>query len=463
MNLKKVITLLLTASMAAGSMMGCGSSAETKTASSVAVPSAAVSTEAAKTTSSTAPAKTAADNKRYDGVTITLLKDSDTVADGIKAVIAAAEKKYGFTIETEDRVGGDEGDNIIKTRLASGEMSDICLYNSGSLLAALNPSEYFEDLSKEDFVSTLDETYLSTVTVDGKVYGVPVSSTQVGAILYYKPDYEKLGLQVPKTWTEFIANCDKLKAAGKTAMIGTFGDSWTSQVMFLGDEYNVEAANSTFPKDFEAGKAKYATTPAATKSFQKLLDVQKYYNKDYLSAKYDDGCDMLPNGEGTHWVMLTQALSNMYSLYPDKMKDIGVFAIPGDSADFNGLTVWEPSSFYVNKNCKNKDAVMAFLKFYVSKEGLDTYASVIKPDGPYCVKGYALPSDAYEAVKNDMQPYFDAGKTGTALEFKTSVKGSSCPAICQEVGSGQISAAEAAKAYDEDCEKQAAQLGLKWK
>ena len=98
MNLKKVITLLLTASMAAGSMMGCGSSAETKTASSVAVPSAAVSTEAAKTTSSTAPAKTAADNKRYDGVTITLLKDSDTVADGIKAVIAAAEKNMDLPL-----------------------------------------------------------------------------------------------------------------------------------------------------------------------------------------------------------------------------------------------------------------------------------------------------------------------------------------------------------------------------
>ena len=58
------------------------------------------------------------------------------------------------------------GDNIVKTRLAAGEMADLCLYNSGSLLNALNPAEYFIDISNEDFIDKLDETYKSTVTVE---------------------------------------------------------------------------------------------------------------------------------------------------------------------------------------------------------------------------------------------------------------------------------------------------------
>lgn len=456
MKLKKLAAFMLTGAMIGGVLTGCGSGGSDAGGGAAAAETAGTAAEVS------ADGENGAGAKPYEGVTLTLLKDSDIVDDGINAVIALAEEQLGLKVEVEQRVGGADGDNIVKTRLASGDMADICLYNSGSLLNALNPSEYFLDLSGEDFVANYDETYKETVTIDGATYGVPVASTQAGAILYYKPHYEELGLTVPKTWDEFLSNCEKLKAAGKTAMIGTFGDSWTSQVCYLGDNYNVIVANPTFAEDFEAGTAKYATTPEGVASFQKLLDVNQYYNEDYIAATYDDGCDMLANGEGTHWIMLSQALGNIYSLYPEEIDNIGVFGIPGDNADDSGLTVWMPSSLYVNKNAGNMDAVLDFMRLYVSDAGLDAYAGVIKADGPYCIKGYELPDDAYEAVRTDMQKYFDEDKTCTALEFMTSVKGANCPAICQEVGSGQTTAAEAAAAYDEDCKKQAVQLGLNW-
>ena len=44
------------------------------------------------------------------------------------------------TFAFETRPQGAEGDNITKTRLATGEMIDVFWYNSGSLLKALNPS-----------------------------------------------------------------------------------------------------------------------------------------------------------------------------------------------------------------------------------------------------------------------------------------------------------------------------------
>lgn len=171
---------------------------------------------------------------------------------------------------------------------------------------------------------------------------------------------------------------------------------------------------------------------------------------------------MIVNGEGAHWIILTQALSNIYELYGEDVNKVGVFAVPGDDANDNGLTVWMPTSWYGNKNSDKVDDIKRFMEFYISDEALDAYTSAILPDGPYCVKGYELPDNAYDAVKQE-QAYFDAGKTSTALEFQTAVKGSNCPAICQECGSGQTTAEEAAKAYDEDCLKQAVQLGLDWK
>jgi raffinose/stachyose/melibiose transport system substrate-binding protein len=466
MKLKKLSALLLSTVLIMSSLTGCSSSGSKKTDSNAGTTanSADVDTAETATTAETADnADSASEAKKYDGVTLTVLKDSNSTDLGFNAVLEKATEKLGIKFEVEKYVGGPDGDNIIKTRLASGEMSDICIYNSGSMFAALNPTEYFADISSEEAVSHLDDTYKSTVTVDGGVYGVPFSSAQAGAILYYKPDYEELGLSVPKTWNDFLANCDALKKAGKTALIGTVGDSWTSQLIFLGDNFNVLAAAPDFPAKFEAGEAKYATTEAGLMSFKKMADVQKYYNEDYLAATYDDGVDMLANGEGSQWVMLTQSLSSMYSLYPDKVKDIGVFAIPGEDANSNGLTVWMPTSLYVNNNSKNKEAALAFINFYTTSEALDAYTSAVLPDGPYLIKGYSLPDNAYDAVKTDMQAYFDAGKTQVALEFLTSVKGANCPAICQEVGTGQATAEDAAKAYDEDCKKQAVQLGLEWK
>jgi raffinose/stachyose/melibiose transport system substrate-binding protein len=185
-------------------------------------------------------------------------------------------------------------------------------------------------------------------------------------------------------------------------------------------------------------------------------------NEDHMATTYDDGCDMMANGEAAQWIILTSALSNMNELYgADVVNKIGCFAIPGDDENNVGLTIWEPNAMYLNKNSEAKDAAEALMQFWISKAGLDTLAAAEPPVGPYVVKNYDLPDDVYTAVK-DMNGYVASGQNGTALEFKTAVKGANCASICQELASGQTTAEEAAAKYDEDCKKQAVQLGLDW-
>ena len=431
MKWKKMSAILLAGTLIAGAVGGCGNSTSDNT-----------DPEQPAEVSDTS-------GKEFDGVTVTLLKNIEVPDEGIDAVIELAREKLGLTVEVEERVGGADGDNIVKTRLASGDMADICVYNSGSLFMALNPSEYFYDISDQEFVSKYEDAYMSTVSVDGAVYGIPQTSTQLGGIIYSKPIYEELNLEIPDTWDEFLSNCEKIKEAGYIASLATYGDGWSVQVPYLADNYCVLAENPDFPEKFEAGEAKY-------------VDMQPYFNEDFLSAVYEDGIELMANGEAGHWVMLTQALAEVYALYPENVNDLGVFAIPGDDADNVGITVWQPDSLYINKNTENIDAVLAFMNLYVSDEGLDAYASALKPNGPYVIKGHELPDDAYAGVK-ETQVYFDEGKIVNALEFMTAVKGSNCAAICQEAASGQTTAKEAAAFYDEDCMKQAIQLGLDWK
>lgn len=458
----KVLAVLLGVTMLASMLGGCGDTGKSNEGADEQKPSTEDASEQQDDSKEDAEEGTSSGEKPFEGVTITLAKDNLSSSEGVEAVIALAKEKLGLTVEMEIVPSGPEGDNLIRTRMASGDLPDIQMYNAGALFYALNPEEYFMDLTGEPFIETLDENFIKATSVNGKAFGIPMHATQAGAILYYKPIYEELNLEIPKTWDEFLANCEAIKAAGKTAMIGTCADSWTMQLIFFGDNYNALKKAPEFPEKFDAGEMKFATTPAFVESFNKYVDLIGYYNEDYVAATYNDGCEMLATGQGAHYPALTQVLSNIGELYPEAINDIGVFGVPGDDPDDQGLTMWVPTAFYASKNTEKPEAVKAFMELYVSQEGLDAYCAVEMPFGPVAVKGYELPDNVYPAVKEDMMAYVNAGKTELNLGDLVQVKGLECPAICVEAAMGEISGEEAAAAYDEDCKKQAIQMGLNW-
>ena len=78
-----------------------------------------------------------AETAENEEVTITMMIGNDQDTTGLDAVFALAEEKLGIHVEVENRV--DE--TVLKTRLASGDATDIVVYNSGALLAAQNPAD----------------------------------------------------------------------------------------------------------------------------------------------------------------------------------------------------------------------------------------------------------------------------------------------------------------------------------
>ena len=397
--------------------------------------------------------------------TLTFLIDNapNTVA-AAEAVVADFEAANpDINIEIETRPGGGEGDNIIKTRLATQTMADVFLYNSGSLFQAINPAQFLVDLTNEPWQADVQNSFKQVVTApDGSVRGAPFGTAMGGGIFYNKPIYEELGLSVPKTWDEFMANNEAIKAAGKVAVIQTYGATWTSQLFVLADYYNVSAKDSSFASRYTAGEAKFATDPAALRGFEKLQAVYEagYLNEDFGAATYEDGVRMIATGEGAHYPMLTFATGAMSEGFPDNIDDVGFFAQPGDDPALNGLTVWMPAGVYVPQTTPNLDAAKKFVAFVASVPGCDAQTRAGSGTGPYLVNGCTLPEDVPPAV-SDLLPYFgEGGQNGPALEFLSPIKGPALEQITVEVGSGIRSAADGAALYDEDVRKQAQQLGL---
>jgi raffinose/stachyose/melibiose transport system substrate-binding protein len=400
------------------------------------------------------------------GVTLTFMVDnSDTnsrMADGLAKEFNA--KNPGITVKVETRPQGTEGDNLVKTRLSTGDMTDVFQYNSGSLLQALAPAKNLAPLGDQPWAAQLDENFKITVTAEGQLFGAPFGTYNAGAILYNRVVYDRLGLRVPKTWADFMANNAKIKAAGVAPVIQSYGETWTSQLFVLGDFHNVTAAQPDFAEKYTANQAKYASTPAALAGFQHLQQVHDagFVNKDFASAKLNDAVEKLAEGEGAHYPILSGVISQLVSAFPERKDQIGLFPIPGDDAAKNGLTVWAPAGVYLPAGTTGDKLAAAkkFLAFVASPDGCAAQAAATVVNGPFAVQGCTLPADVPQVVK-DMQTYISTpGASGLALEFVSPVKGPALEQICVEVGSGIRKAADGAKLYDDDVKKQAQQLGL---
>jgi raffinose/stachyose/melibiose transport system substrate-binding protein len=96
---------------------------------------------------------------KAEKVTLTMIIGDTEVKNGIEAVATAAVEKFNIHIEFELKPGGEEGNNLVRSRLATGDMTDLLLYNSGSLFKTLDPQNYFYDLTGEAYVANFVESF----------------------------------------------------------------------------------------------------------------------------------------------------------------------------------------------------------------------------------------------------------------------------------------------------------------
>lgn len=397
-------------------------------------------------------------------VEITLLVQTGGTgpAWGEALIEAFNEEHPEITVTLNSQPGGTEGDNLVKTKLATGEMEDVFTYNTGSLLQAINPDQNLVPLGDEEWASTLIEPFVPVVSTDNGLYGAPNGTSQAGGILYNIPIYEELGLEVPTSWDEFMSNNDVIKEAGKTAIIQTYGDTWTSQLFVLGDFGNVTAQDEDWATEYTAGNRKYVDQPA----LQSFLNQQEayeggYFNEDFASALFDDGLRMVSTGEGAHYPILSGGVSTIAQNYPENIDDVGFFPLPAQDAADTRATIWLPNAVYIPSTTEGEEleAAKLLVEFVNSPEGCRLQVELNVPAGPFATSLCELPSDVPQATQ-DLQTWVDDGKANPALEFVSPIKGPNLENITVQVGSGISTAEEGAALYDEDVIKQAQQLGL---
>ncbi|HET9548210.1 MAG TPA: hypothetical protein VFO97_10255, partial [Desertimonas sp.] len=128
--------------------------------------SMAMAMPVAASTDTTAPADDGAvELAGGEDVTLSLLIDNTEttvlLTEGLTSAFSELHPNVSFDVE--ERPGGADGDNIVKTRLATDEMADVFFYNSGSLLQALNPEESILDLAGDPLLDNVTDAFIPTV------------------------------------------------------------------------------------------------------------------------------------------------------------------------------------------------------------------------------------------------------------------------------------------------------------
>ena len=362
-----IMILVLSISMiAAFSLAGCKTTtvAETTAAETTAAETTAAETTAAETTA--APV--------LQNVTITYMASQDWVQD---AEFELAEK---FTEETGIKVDfqiipSDQYPNLLATKLNSGESSDIFGSQGGrfDIVTTLNVEKNAVDLSGEAWTSTMDETAAIEVSVNGKIYGQPLQDTSaVWAVAYNKKIFSDLGLTIPKTWAEFTAVCDKIKASGITPIYEPVSDGWHHVLWFaeLGAAYDKAEPGLVDKLNSNQGKfADSAVMKTVVGQIKEMVD-KGYWGKNYMADAYSDQPMKIASGEYAMSVA-NQGLSELV-VELDKglgIDDIGYFVMPIADNQMLNVNPVCPTRF-IYSGSENIEAAKKYLEFIARPENL---------------------------------------------------------------------------------------------
>jgi glucose/mannose transport system substrate-binding protein len=155
--------------------------------------------------------------------------------DGLRAMVGDFEAKNPGVHLVNAAVSGGAGSNakaILASRLLSGDPPDSYQRHAGLELADDVRSGKVADLNglyaEQGWVKVLPRGLLDKLTIDGRLYAVPVNIHRANLIWYRPATLRQLGIAgPPRTWGEFLKQAAAIRAKGRTPL--TLGPEWTQK------------------------------------------------------------------------------------------------------------------------------------------------------------------------------------------------------------------------------------------
>lgn len=345
-NLKKVAALTMAATMVLGTLGACGSSNGEKESK---------------------------DGKK--SVTLTFgSHQSGLPTSGIVQDLAKEfEEETGIKIDFQVSPDAQWRD-LIKVKLDSGEAPDIiCADTPIGLSSSLHMNEYCVDLTDQEWVSRLDESARSAVSVDDKTYGITFPGAKMYFYLYNKDIFADLGLKVPTTYAEFKDVCEKIKDAGITPIYEATTNGW-HQVLPLFEtgglwlNQDAEMYNKLNKNEIDLDEI-----PSLLTIIEQLDECAKagYFGEDYLSNAWENAKEAMETESCAMTIAELGFRGEVEEDYPDfkATEKLGAFVMPWGDNQTIGVNP-ASNAYFINKESKYVDEAKQFFEFLARPENL---------------------------------------------------------------------------------------------
>jgi glucose/mannose transport system substrate-binding protein len=135
----------------------------------------------------------------------------------------------------------------------------------------------------------------STMKYEGHYVAAPVNVHRVNWMWVNKGIFDKLGLKVPSTWPQLLADADKIQKAGYVA-IAHGGQPWQDATLFESVALGVGGADF-YRKAFVQRDQATLTGPTMIKVFDTFRQTKKFIDKDAPGRDWNLATGMVINGK----------------------------------------------------------------------------------------------------------------------------------------------------------------------
>jgi raffinose/stachyose/melibiose transport system substrate-binding protein len=292
-------------------------------------------------------------------------------------------KKNGDRIKvTGASVDGETYKTKQTIEISSSDPPDIFYSWEGGRAGEIVKGGFAADLTdyykKYGWDKSLNTASVSLAKFDGKPFFVP---TELGAsVVWYRKDlHDKLGLTVPTTWDEMMANAAKAKAAGIAPFMLSNQKKWPAQFMWsamMVNKYGLDAYQGLIDNKIPW------TDPRAvdiTAMMKKLADdgmfIENFNSIDFAPAQVP-----WAQGKALYWYKGSFILG---SFRGDKAQccaePIDWFPFPTMSDKKPVMSIYDEDTVMIHAASKNKDAAAEFVNWMVSPEASAKKLEIDKP------------------------------------------------------------------------------------
>lgn len=293
----------------------------------------------------------------------------------------------------------------------TGASPDVVFWFAGNRMRGFVERKLLSDVSSlftADAKAALHRSALDLVSVDGRQYGMPYSYYQIG--LYFRRDLlARAGIaHAPRDWSELLAACDKLAAAGIDAVAIGSKDLWPTAAWF--DYLDLRTNGHAFHMALMAGGVPY-TDPRVRAVFEKwrILLERGCFTKNHASLSWQESQALLYQGRAAMMLIGNYIVPN----FPAEMRDRMDFArFPTIDASVGAYEEAPMNSLHIPAGARNKDDARRFLAYVLRADVQEAVNRALSQlpvnlqagvaDDPFLKKGQALLRGA-----DALSQYFD--------------------------------------------------------